>query len=109
MDTMDDALRVRVPRGLCPIFRLWAAPCDPAPLAHGAPHADGASAVYCLLAAASFDALLARVALARVYQDALANMVFGQFAELRQEGSAVFPWIAQVVAADPLLRERLRL
>jgi hypothetical protein len=109
METMDDALLVQVPRALCPIFSQWAAPCDPAPLAHGGADAGAdAGVIYALLAAASFDALLARQALARVHRDALANMVFGQFAELRDEGAQVLAWIAQVVAADPLLRERLR-
>ncbi len=99
-----ETIAVRVPSALRPIFDAWATPCDPA--ACGAPP-RAAAELYGLLAAASFDALLGREALARVYADALQNMVFGQFAELRREGTQVFPWIAQVVASDPLLSAQL--
>jgi hypothetical protein len=107
MDTMQEAVAVRVPEALREIFGEWAAACDPAPLCHAGADPDGAAQVYSLLAAASFDAMLGRQALARVYADALLNMQFGQFAELRREGAAVFPWIAGVVAADPVLRGQL--
>lgn len=104
---MDQPVAVRVPPELRDIFGEWAVACDPAP--HCRPGADpeDAAQVYSLLAAASFDALLARQALARVYADALQNMEFGQFAELRREGAAVFPWIARVVAEDSILRGQL--
>ncbi len=112
-DTLDQSpamaapLAVTVPAALRDIFGEWAAACDPAPLCRAGADPHDAAEVYSLLAAASFDALLARQALARVYADALENMAFGQFAELRREGAAVFPWIAQVVAADPVLRRAL--
>jgi hypothetical protein len=107
MDTMQEAVAVHVPEALREIFGEWAAACDPAPLCQAGADPDHAAQVYSLLAAASFDAMLGRQALARVYADALLNMQFGQFAELRREGAAVFPWIAEVVAADPVLRSRL--
>lgn len=105
MDSMDQALAVTVPAALRPIFSDWAAPCDPAPLCRAGADPQAAAELYSLLAAAGFDAMLARQALARVYADALHNMVFGQFAELRREGAQVFPWIARVVASDALLRQ----
>ena len=105
--SMDQPVAVRVPQQLRDIFGEWAAACDPAPRCRPGADPDDAGQVYSLLAAASFDALLARQALARVYADALQNMEFGQFAELRREGAAVFPWIAQVVADDPVLRGQL--
>jgi hypothetical protein len=107
MDTMQEALAVRVPQALRDIFEEWAASCDPAALCQSGADPEGAAQVYSLLAAASFDAMLGRQALARVYADALLNMQYGQFAELRREGAAVFPWIAEVVAADPVLRSQL--
>ncbi len=108
MDNVDQAVAVRVPAALRPIFSDWAAACDPAPLCRAGADPQAAQELYSLLAAASFDAMLARQALARVYADALQNMVFGQFAELRREGAQVFPWIAQVVGGDPLLLGQLR-
>ncbi len=105
--TMAAPLAVQVPPALRDIFGEWAAACDPAPLCRAGADPQQAAEVYSLLAAASFDALLARQALARVYADALENMAFGQFAELRREGAAVFPWISQVVAGDPALRRAL--
>ena len=104
---MAAPLAVQVPPALRDIFGEWAAACDPAPLCRAGADPHDAAELYSLLAAASFDALLARQALARVYADALENMTFGQFAELRREGAAVFPWIAQVVADDPALRRAL--
>jgi hypothetical protein len=102
MDNMDQAVAVRVPAALRPIFSEWAACCDPAPLCRAGADPRQAAELYSLLAAASVDALLARQALARVYDDALQNMVFGQFAELRREGAQVFPWIAQLLASGQL-------
>lgn len=103
----DQRLRVTVPAALRPIFAQWAGACDPAPHCRAGADPRVAANVYGLLAAASCDAALARGVLARVYADALVNMEFGQFAELRREGEQVFPWIAQVVAADPVLRRQL--
>jgi hypothetical protein len=102
MDNIDQAVAVRVPAALRPIFSDWAACCDPAPLCRAGADPQQAAELYSLLAAARFDALLARQALARVYDDALQNMVFGQFAELRREGAQVFPWIAQLLASGQL-------
>lgn len=69
------------------------------------PHA--CAQLYGVLAHAACGTLLARRALARIYTDALINMEFGQFAELRREGAQVFPWIAQLVASDPVLCRQL--
>lgn len=103
----EQQLQVQVPAALRSIFTQWASECDPAPHCRAGAEPQVAANIYGLLAAAACDAALARTALAGVYADALANMEFGQFAELRREGAQVFPWIAQVVASDPVLRRQL--
>lgn len=104
---MHRNLVVSVPPDIRAIFARWGEHCDPAPL--GAPGADPRlpARLYRPLAAAPGPAPVARRALARIYADAVLNMEYGQFAELRREGAAVFPWIVQVLAADPVLRRQL--
>lgn len=106
MHTMEGRLFVTVPAPLRAIFTQWAERCDPAHCrAGGDPHAG--AAIYTLLAGAIGETTLAHAAAARIYADALLNMEFGQFAELRREGAQVFPWIAQLLAADPMLCRQL--
>ena len=107
MNPMQEQLPVTVPAPLRDIFAEWAESCDPGPLCQGGADPQASAQVYRLLADAAAGTALARQALARIYADALLNMEFGQFAELRREGAQVFPWIAQVVAADPVLRLQL--
>ena len=107
MDSLHEAVAISVPPALRAIFAEWAASCDPAPLCQPGADPYDAGQVYSLLAMAAADMALARQSLARVYADARLNMEFGQFAELRREGAQVFPWIAQVVAADPVLCRQL--
>jgi hypothetical protein len=105
MDSMQEQSMVQVvqvPEALRAIFAEWAASCDPAPLCQPGADPHDAAQVYGLLAMAAADTALARQALERIYIDARLNMEFGQFAELRREGSQVFPWIANVLAADPI-------
>lgn len=99
---MDDAVTFSVPPALRQIFAAWGEGCDPAPDRHGADPA-ALAAFYGRLASSAAEMHLARHALARIYHDAARNKEYGQFTELRQEGHAVFPWIAQLVAADPEL------
>ena len=103
MDSMQEPVTISVPPALRHIFAEWSATCDPAPLCRSGVDPHDAAEVYGLLAQAGADTALARQSLARIYADARLNMEFGQFAELRREGAQVFPWIAQVVAADPVL------
>ena len=63
----------------------------PGRCAKGGADPQASAQVYRLLAGAGAGAALARQALARMYADALLNMEFGQFAELRREGAQVFP------------------
>ena len=103
MDSMQEPATISVPAALRDIFTEWSATCDPAPLCRSGADPHDAAEVYGLLALAAADTALARQSLARIDADARLNMEFGQFAELRREGAQVFPWIAQVVAADPVL------
>ncbi len=105
MNPMQELLVVSVPGPLRDIFAEWAATCDPAPLCGADPQAGARR--YRLLAQAQAGTALARQALVGVYADALLNMEFGQFAELRREGAQVFPWIAQLLACDPVLCHQL--
>lgn len=107
MNSMQEQLAVSVPVPLRDIFAEWAESCDPGPLCQGGADPQASAQVYRLLAGAKAGAVLARQALARIYADALLNMEFGQFAELRREGAQVFPWIAQVLASDPVLCRQL--
>ncbi len=108
MHTMEECLVVSVPAALRAIFSQWADRCDPAHCrAGGGSDPRAAAAIYSLLAGTIHETALARAAVARVYADALRNREFGQFAELRREGEQVFPWIARVVADDPVLCRQL--
>ena len=107
MNLMQELLAVDVPQSLRAIFAQWAALCDPAALCRCGADPQASAQRYAVLAHAAAGTALAREALACIYADALLNMEFGQFAELRREGAQVFPWIAQVVASDPVLRRQL--
>ena len=103
---MDDAVALNVPPALRRIFAQWGEGCDPAP-APGPEDPAALAAFYRRLAETAAEMHLARHAVARIYTDAALNRDYGQFAELRREGAQVFPWIAQLVAADPVLSRRL--
>ncbi len=107
MHPMQEQLPVNVPAPLRDIFAEWAETCDPGALCRRGADPQAAAQVYRLLAQAASGTVLARQALAAIYADALLNMEFGQFAELRREGAQVFPWIAQLVASDPVLCRQL--
>ena len=104
--SMNEAIALQVPAPIRAIFAQWGEGCDPAPLRPGDDPARLAR-FYRRLAATAAELHLARHALVRIYTDAALNMQYGQFAELRREGAAVYPWIAQLVAADPVLAARL--
>lgn len=107
MNSMQEQLPVSVPAMLRDIFAEWAESCDPGPLCQGGVDPQASAQVYRLLAGAAAGAVLARQVLVRIYADALLNMEFGQFAELRREGAQVVPWITQVLAADLVLCRQL--
>ncbi|WP_426101204.1 hypothetical protein [Massilia sp. TSP1-1-2] len=107
MNRMQERLEVSVPAPLRDIFAEWAETCDPGALCQGGADPHASARLYRALSRSSSRTVLARQALARIYADALVNMEFGQFAELRREGAQVFPWIAQVIASDPVLRAQL--
>ncbi|MBC7456454.1 MAG: hypothetical protein H7335_22675 [Massilia sp.] len=99
---MDEPVALNVPPALRRIFAHWGEGCYPAP----APGPEGPvalAAFYRRLA----EMHLARHAVARIYTDAALYRDYGQFAEARHEGAQVFPWIAQLVAEDPVLSRRL--
>ena len=104
---MNDPVALQVPAPIRAIFAQWSQGCDPAPLRPGDDPARLAR-FYRRLAGTAAELHLARHALVRIYTDAALNMQYGQFAELRREGAQVYPWIAQVVAADPVLAAQLR-
>ena len=98
--SMEQAVLVALPLSVRQVFARWGEQCDPAPQCHDGLYRElGAMANLAELA-------VARRVLARIHADAVRNMQFGQFAELRREGALVYPWIAQVVAADPVLCDR---
>ena len=103
---MDQPVALSVPAPIRAIFAQWAEGCDPGPLRPGDDPRERAS-FYRRLAENAAEMHLARHAVARIYSDAAVNMAYGQFAELRREGAAVYPWIAQLVAADPVLARQL--
>jgi len=103
---MDDAVPLSVPPALRRIFAQWGESCDPAPIAGGCDPA-ALAAFYRCLAETAAEMVLARHAVARIYADAAQNRDYGQFAELRREGAAVFPWVAKLVADDPVLSRQI--
>lgn len=103
---LDDAVALSVPPALRRIFAQWGEACDPAPAAGGADPA-AVAAFYRRLAETTAEMVLARHAVARIYADAALNRDYGQFAELRHEGAAVFPWVAKLVADDPVLSRQI--
>lgn len=106
-NVMQEPLAVSVPAPLRDIFVQWADTCDPAALCRRGADLHANAQVYRVLAEAAAGTALTRQVLAWIYADALLNMEFGQFAELRREGARVFPWIAQVLASDPVLCRQL--
>ena len=103
---MDDAVPLNIPPALRRIFALWGDACDPAP-ARGGDDPAVLAAFYRRLAESAAEMFLARHAVARIYADAALNRDYGQFAELRREGAEVFPWVAQLVADDPVLSHQI--
>ena len=103
---MTELVALHVPSPIRAIFAQWSEGCDPGPLRPGDDPVQLAR-FYRRLAATAAELHLARHALVRIYTDAALNMEYGQFAELRREGAAVYPWIARVMAADPVLAARL--
>ena len=99
---MSAPVALSVPDAIRAIFAQWGEGFDPAALRPGDDPAQLA-AFYRRLAETAAEMHLARHAMARIYADAALSMEYGQFAELRREGAAVYPWIAQLVAADPVL------
>ena len=104
--SMNQPVALSVPAPIRAIFAQWSEGYDPAPLRPGDDPARLAR-FYRRLAETAAELHLARHAVVRIYTDAQTNMQYGQFAELRREGAAVYPWIAQVVAADPVLAAQL--
>ena len=104
---MDETVPLQVPPALRRIFAQWGEGCDPAP-APGPEDPAALAAFYKRLAGTAAEMFLARHAVARIYADAALNRDYGQFAELRREGAEVFPWVARLVAEDPVLSRRIR-
>ncbi len=104
---LDLPLRVSVPAPIRVILDAWAQEHDPAPLLPRGANVLALRACYRGLARPGAPVRVRRAALLMLHANAAANAQFGMWTDLRAEARALLAWLAPIIAADPLLRERI--